>query len=191
MTGPSPSGSRARRRGVLLVPLALLWLGIPGVESAEQVEDEELFTPHLVYQRTPAQEQDLTALATPAEPGTGLLAEQIRTAVLLVKHGYYAKATELLEPHRDQGNFTLLHALGVAYVRLNRNQEALDVLKRAHQLRPAVAAPLLPAALACVRMARRCYEYRELALAYKERGGRFKRFADKIAYHVPMVLRRS
>jgi Flp pilus assembly protein TadD len=191
MAGFSSSGIRLLRLGAPTVLLALILLTAPGVGAAERTEDEEFFTPHLAYQRTPAPEQDLAALGTPSDPDANLLAERIRTGVLLIKHGQYAQAATVLEPHRDQSNFTLLHALGVAYVRLNKNPEALAILKRAHELRPTVAGPLLPAALACVRMSRQCYEYRELALEYKERGGRFKRFADKIAYHVPLALRRS
>jgi len=82
----------------------------------------------------------------------------------------------------------VLHALGVAYVPVNRNQEAYDLLLRAHALRPTIAAPLLPAALACVKMARTCDAYRELALEYTQRGGRLVRFADKIANHLPRTL---
>ena len=108
--------------------------------------------------------------------------------IRLVKRGEYAEAISLLEPHRDAANFSLLHALGIAYVRTQRNQEAYDVLLRAHNLNPEDPGPLLPAALACARMAKSCDEYRRLALQYKERGGKFIRLADKIADYQPITL---
>jgi tetratricopeptide (TPR) repeat protein len=108
--------------------------------------------------------------------------------IRLVKRGEYAEAISLLEPHRDAANFSLLHALGIAYVRTQRNQEAYDVLLRAHNLNSEDPGPLLPAALACARMAKSCDEYRRLALQYKERGGKFVRLADKIADYQPVTL---
>jgi len=111
-----------------------------------------------------------------------------RRGIRLVKRGEYAEAISLLEPHRDAADFSLLHALGIAYVRTQRNQEAYDVLLRAHNLNPEDPGPLLPAALACARMAKSCDEYRRLALQYKERGGKFVRLADKIADYQPITL---
>jgi hypothetical protein len=108
--------------------------------------------------------------------------------VRLVKRGAYAEAISLLEPYRETPDFSLLHALGIAYLRTQRNQEAYDVLIRAHALRPDEPGPMLPAALACARMAKTCDEYRRLALEYKERGGRFGRLADKIAEYQPVTL---
>jgi tetratricopeptide (TPR) repeat protein len=116
------------------------------------------------------------------------LAAAIREGVSLVRQREYARAVQRLEPYREIDHFTLLHALGIAYVRLDRNEEAYAALLRAHALRPEVAAPLLPAALACVKMARTCDAYRDLAREYKELGGQLVRFADKIAYHVPVAL---
>jgi tetratricopeptide (TPR) repeat protein len=112
----------------------------------------------------------------------------VRTSILLVKQGNYAQAIVLLEPYRAKDDFSMLHALGIAYVRTERNEEAYDTLLRAHQLNPNEAGPLLPAALACARMAKRCDAYRQLALEYMARGGKFVRFADKIANFQPVAL---
>jgi hypothetical protein len=169
-------------------------LAFSGVAPAAEKENEELFSPYLFSKRAPAGEESWIASLRPADPAevdAARFAETVRTGVLLVKYGKYQTAAEILEPFRTRQHFTLLHALGVAYVRLNRNQEAYDVLIRAHTLRPNVAGPLLPAALACAKMSKRCYEYRDLALEYKRLGGRFTRMADRIAYHVPYALRRS
>lgn len=117
-------------------------------------------------------------------------APQHRTqqGIRLVKRGEYAEAISLLEPYRETPDFSLLHALGIAYLRTKRNQEAYDVLIRAHTLRPDEPGPMLPAALACARMAKTCDEYRRLALGYKDRGGKFGRLADKIAEYQPVTL---
>jgi Flp pilus assembly protein TadD len=156
-------------------------------------EDEEIFSPYLAARRLPEAEESRFAALRPSNPDetdAARFAETVRTGVLLVKYGQYDKAVQLLEPYRTNDQFTLQHALGVAYLRLNRNQEAYDNLVRAHHLRPNVAGPLLPAALACAKMARRCDDYRDLAQEYKKLGGRFTRLADRIAYHVPIALNR-
>jgi hypothetical protein len=116
------------------------------------------------------------------------LQQRTQHGIRLVKRGEYAEAISLLEPYRETPDFSLLHALGIAYLRTQRNQEAYDILLRAHALRPNEPGPLLPAALACARMARTCDEYRRLALEYKERGGKFGRLADKIAEYQPVTL---
>jgi hypothetical protein len=108
-----------------------------------------------------------------------------------VKDGQHEKAIELLEPLRSEEHFTLLHALGIAYLREERNRDAYEILMRAHRLRPSVAGPLLPAALACARMATHCHAYRELAIQYKALGGKFTRLADNIEYYVPYELRKK
>lgn len=157
-------------------------------------EEEEIFSPYLASKRAPKwDESRFAALASPLADASDAarFAETVRTGILLVKNGQYAKAVELLEPYRTKDSFVVLHALGVAYVRMNRNQEAYDSLIRAHTLRPNIPGPLLPAALACAKMARRCYDYRDLALEYKKLGGRFIRLADRIAYHVPYTLRKG
>jgi tetratricopeptide (TPR) repeat protein len=112
----------------------------------------------------------------------------VRSAILMVKQGEYTEAIALLEPYRARDDFSMLHALGVAYVRTQRNEEAYDALLRAHHLNPSEAGPLLPAALACARMARSCDNYRQLALEYKALGGKFVWFADKIANFQPVEL---
>lgn len=125
------------------------------------------------------------------EVGTGDpvdLRHVTRQGIRLVKQGEYAEAIALLEPHRDVAEYSLLHALGIAYVRTQRNREAYDILLRAHSLKPEEPGPLLPAALACARMAKSCDEYRRLALQYKELGGRLVRFADRIAEYQPITL---
>ena len=175
-----------------VVATILLWsIGTSGLAVAQEKESEELYSPFMA-----------AALVAPPSglaahlPGDRLAGrdlgesqrERVQMAIGLVKRGEYAYAVDLLEPYAQTGDFLALHALGVAYVRLGRNQQAFNVLIRAHNLRPAVAGPLLPAALACARMARSCDDYRELALAYKAQGGKFKRFADKIANHLPFTL---
>jgi hypothetical protein len=116
------------------------------------------------------------------------LRQVVQQGVRLVKRGEYTEAIALLEPHQEAADFALLHTLGVAYVRTQRNPEAYAVLIRAHHLNPQDPGPLLPAAMACARMAKSCDEYRNLALAYKERGGKFVRLADKIAAYQPVTL---
>jgi hypothetical protein len=175
------------------IGIAALFI-IAGIALAAEQEGEELFSPYLFSKRVPAGDESWIASLRPTDPAeadAARFAETVRTGVLLVKYGKYQTAADILEPFRTREHFTLLHALGVAYVRLNRNQEAYDVLVRAHALRPSIAGPLLPAALACAKMSRRCYEYRDLALEYKKLGGRFTRMADRIVYHVPYALRRS
>lgn len=179
-----------RHRLILIGLAGLFCLVGPGWSLAQ--EQEEIFSPYLAAKRMPEREESiLSALRGADATQPARFAETVRSGVLLVKHGRYDEAIELLEPHRGMEQFTLLHALGVAYLRSNRNQEAYDVLMQAHRLRPDAAGPLLPAALACVRMPRTCYAYRDLARQYKEQGGRFVRLADKIRYHVPYMLRKS
>lgn len=177
----------------LLLGLCLMaWAsGAPGTSPALADDSDELFSPFNVVARVTPPPDTATALRY----GTGgpvdrqaAYQELLRTAVLSIKQGYYATAITLLEPYHWNDDFLTLHALGVAYVRTARNQEAYDVLLRAHALRPGAAAPLLPAALACARIARRCDDYRRLALEYKALGGKFTRFADKIANHLPFTL---
>jgi hypothetical protein len=129
----------------------------------------------------PLDEEVRTAEAVP-------LHQLVQNGVRMVRRGEYAEAISLLEPHQEKADFSLLHTLGVAYVRTQRNQEAYTVLIRAHNLNPEDPGPLLPAAMACVRMAKSCDEYRSLALQYKERGGKFVRLADKIAAYQPITL---
>jgi tetratricopeptide (TPR) repeat protein len=112
----------------------------------------------------------------------------MRTVVRLIKEGHYRSAIVLLEPYRTKDDFLTQHAIGVAYVRVGRNQEAYEALLHAHRLNPTVAAPLLPAALACARMAKQCDDYRSLALEYRALGGKFTRLADKIANYLPITL---
>ena len=121
-------------------------------------------------------------------PGPIEYQQIMHTVVLLIKEGHYRSAIALLEPYRTKDDFLTQHAIGVAYVRVGRNQEAYEALLRAHQLNPTAAAPLLPAALACARMAKRCDDYRSLALEYTARGGKFTRLADKIANYLPITL---
>jgi len=176
-------------RGLLVLGCCLV--GGPVLGSAQ--EDEELFAPYPGKKSLPAQAQADAALArlqalAPTDPT--YLAETTRAGVLLVKSGQHAEAVALLEPYRPLDQFTLLHALGVAYLRTQRNRDAYDTLLRAHRLRPTVAGPLLPAALACARMPRTCDDYRTLAGAYSALGGRFTRLANRIRYHVPYRLRK-
>jgi hypothetical protein len=183
---------RVLRRILLGIACVTLGLGAPSALAKDHTvkEDEELYTPYQIVKRLPSWEESSLVVLRPAETDAARVTESIRAGALLVKYGQPDKALEYLEPLRSMDHFTLQHALGVAYVRLNRNQEAYDSLMRAHLMRPSVAGPLLPAALACARMARRCYEYRDLALEYRRLGGRFLRMADRIAYHVPYVLRK-
>jgi hypothetical protein len=192
-------GNRIRaRQAVLCLATAIgaaLVLTLGGLMPALAAqEDEEIFSPYLASRQLPDVEESRFAALRPSstdETDAARLAETVRTGVLLVKYGQYDKAIEILEPYRIKDQFTLQHALGVAYLRSNRNQEAYDSLIRAHNLRPNVAGPLLPAALACAKMFRRCDDYRDLAVQYKKLGGRFTRLADRIAYHVPYALRKS
>jgi len=186
-------GERGGIRRLLGGLLVLLSLGGPAQGLAQG--DEELFSPYLGKTRGLAelQAQAAEALArlqtlAPADPT--YRAETVRTGVLLVKSGRHADAVALLEPSRPLAQFTLLHALGVAYLRTHRNQDAYDTLLRAHQLQPTVAGPLLPAALACARMPRTCDDSRLLVQEYLALGGRFTRLADRIRYHVPYRLRK-
>jgi Flp pilus assembly protein TadD len=161
------------------------------VASAATSESDELFTPYLMAAARPdsrAAAPLIAAINPDGRSAPGDFDQLVRVAVLLVKRGQHATAIRLLEPYHTTDDFLLLHALGVAYVRTDRNSEAYETLLRAHRLNPSVAAPLLPAALACARIARRCDEYRHLALTYKELGGKFTRFADKIANHLPFTL---
>jgi hypothetical protein len=161
----------------------LVMLGVWG-GGARASQPEELYSPFLPAART-------AALRPGEQPGDtpGLGQDtRVEAAVSLVRRGEYVRAVEILEPYGASDDFLALHALGVAYVRLGRNQEAYTTLLRAHHLRPAVPGPLLPAALACARMARTCDDYRELALTYKARGGKFTRFADRIASHLPITI---
>jgi tetratricopeptide (TPR) repeat protein len=175
---------------VILAGAVSLWIG-GSARVALANESEELFLPYQV-----------ASLAQPGQeriPGNGSGERMVihgetvdpnaaAKGVQLVKQREYSKAIAVLEPLRSQPDFLVLHALGVAYVRTRRNAEAYDVLRRAHELRPNVPGPLLPAALACARMAPRCHDYRELALEYIQLGGRFKKLAEKIANHQPLAL---
>jgi hypothetical protein len=184
-------------RGKLILGLGLWffvfgWAGAFTAPAIAQEATEELFTPYLVAsaaipsspELTSIPRSDLSVQVDPKSPYAILL----KTAVRLVKRGHYGWAIALLEPYRDREDFLTLHALGVAYVRLERNSEAFDILARAHRLNPMAPGPLLPAALACVRMARTCDDYRRLALDYIALGGKFRRFADRIANHQPFTL---
>jgi hypothetical protein len=186
-------GPRQICTGVIVAGLLMAALAAgPAVVSAATLESDELFVPYLTAAVRPNSRAATSPLVAAVTPDGGSVPgdfdQTVRVAVRLVKQGQYATAIRLLEPYRTTDDFLLLHALGVAYVRTDRNPEAYETLLRAHHLNPSVAAPLLPAALACARMARRCDEYRHLALAYKERGGKFTRFADKIASHLPLTL---
>lgn len=154
-------------------------------------DNEELFTPYLVASLFPSGEklvsESRSEVARLADGGSDQLST-VRTGVRLIKQGEYTKAITLLEPYRAEPDFLTLHALGVAYVRVQRNAEAYDVLLRAHKLNPGVAGPLLPAALACARIAKRCDQHRDLALEYLALGGKFKKFAEKIANYFPLTL---
>jgi hypothetical protein len=166
------------------------WGGVSARPALAQQKAEELFTPNVTARivSTPdslsGQRSDSGSLAYAEGVPPGIVVMGVR----LVKQGEYAQAIALLEPYAFQNDFVTLHALGVAYVRTNRNREAYELLVRAHQLKPHVAGPLLPAALACARIARQCDEYRELALEYVALGGKFKRMADKIANYIPITL---
>jgi len=154
-------------------------------------ETEELFTPYLVASRFPSGREPSSIPLSETGTLTGgekMLPNPVRTGIRLVKEGEYANAIALLELHGAHGDFSTLHALGVAYLRTERNAEAYEVLLRAHRLNPSAPGPLLPAAVACARVAKRCDEYRRLALEYKALGGRFTKLADKIANHQPLTL---
>jgi hypothetical protein len=196
-------GIHMKRGG--LVEKVVLGLGLLGLlagwegalaNSALAQKHEELFTPYLIASAaipsipsgdfpitSPRGESDVLK-ETKSSPSSGLLG----TAVRLVKRGQYGSAIVLLEPYKTRDDFLTLHALGVAYVRTERNGEAYETLLRAHKLNPSVPGPLLPAALACARMARQCDEYRQLALNYIALGGKFTKFADRIAHHVPFTI---
>lgn len=182
-----PAGHRWVLIGLVVVAACLA----PGVLRA--AEEEEVSPSD-----APSRELSMPGASDPAsgdpaplpETDPARLAEAVQSGVLLVKGGQHEQAIELLEPYRDEPHFTLLHALGIAYLRSDRNRDAFQALMRAHQLRPTAAGPLLPAALACARMARVCDEYRELAMKYKALGGKFTRLADKIEQHVPYELQR-
>ena len=183
-------GERSGIRWLLGGLLVLLSLGGPAQGLARE---EELFSPYLGKKRGLAELQTdtdaaLARLQTLAPADPTYRAEMLRAGVLLVKSGRHAEAVALLEPSRPLDQFTLLHALGVAYLRTHRNRDAYDTLLRAHRLRPEVAGPLLPAALACARMPRICDDYRTLAERYTAMGGRFTRLAERIRYHVPYRL---
>ena len=188
---------RPVRRSIqkLSLVLGLMALGIACsgafASSAFVQDDEELFTPYLVASLQPA-DRDLPSSwqhkPSVLADADDSLPSLVIIGARLVKRGEYATAITLLEPQRYSQNFLALHALGVAYVRLYRNAEAYEILLRAHRLNASIAGPLLPAALACARMASRCDEYRRLALEYVALGGKFKKFADKIANHQPFTL---
>ena len=173
-----------------LIVTAIAWSGA-FASSAFVRDDEELFTPYLVASLQPV-DRDLVSSwqRTPSvltDVGDSL-PSLVVIGARLVKRGEYAKAITLLEPQRYGQSFLALHALGVAYVRMYRNAEAYEILLRAHRLNSSIAGPLLPAALACARMASRCDDYRRLALEYGALGGKFRKFADKIANHQPFTL---
>lgn len=175
---------------ILLIAMTIGWSSA-STPSAVVRDNEELFTPYLVASLQPADRDLLSSWQSKpsalADAGDSL-PSLIVIGARLVKRGEYVRAITVLEPHRYGQNFLALHALGVAYVRLYRNAEAYEILVRAHKLNSSIAGPLLPAALACARMASRCDEYRRLALEYVALGGKFKKFADKIANHQPFTL---
>ena len=173
--------------GLAVLALIAFW---PAVLPAATQDSEELFTPFVVAKNAlPPMDQSLLARSDGQRDPDPIEYQQIiRTVVLLIKEGHYRSAIALLEPYRTKDDFLTQHAIGVAYVRVGRNQEAYEALLRAHRLNPTAAAPLLPAALACARMAKRCDDYRSLALEYRARGGKFTRLADKIANHLPFTL---
>ena len=174
--------------GLAVLALISFWSAVLPVAAQDS---EELFTPFFVAKNTlPPMDQSLLARSDgQREPPGPIEYQQImRTVVLLIKEGHYRSAIVLLEPYRTKDDFLTQHAIGVAYVRVGRNQEAYEALLHAHRLNPTVAAPLLPAALACARMAKQCDEYRSLALEYRARGGKFTRLADKIANYFPITL---
>jgi tetratricopeptide (TPR) repeat protein len=177
----------------LALRLAVLALIVawPAVLLAAAQDSEELFTPFFVAKNTlPPMDQSLLARSDgQREPSDPIEYQQtMRTGILLIKEGHYQAAIALLEPYRAKEDFLIQHAIGVAYVRVGRNQEAYEALLHAHRLNPTAAAPLLPAALACARMAKQCDDYRSLALEYRARGGKFTRLADKIASYLPITL---
>ena len=177
--------------GLGLIGAMTGWDGAASQPVSAQYISEELFSPYIVARLLPPASDRLSD--SPSDPGSlpfagGAPPGVVERGVRLVKQGQYAQAITLLEPYRVQEDFLTLHALGVAYVLTNKNREAYEILLRAHQLRPQVAGPLLPAALACARIARRCYDYRALALDYIALGGKFNRFADKIANHQPFTF---
>lgn len=174
--------------GLAVLALIAFW---PAVLLAATQDSEELFTPFVIAKNElPPMDQSLLARSDGQREPPGLIEYQqiMHTVVLLIKEGHYRSAIALLEPYRTKDDFLTQHAIGVAYVRVGRNQEAYEALLRAHQLNPTAAAPLLPAALACARMAKRCDDYRSLALEYTARGGKFTRLADKIANYLPITL---
>jgi tetratricopeptide (TPR) repeat protein len=178
------------RRALDLAVLALIafW---PALLPAATQDGEELFTPFIVATNALSpMDQSLLARSDGQRESPGPIEYQqiMHTVILLIKGGHYLSAISLLEPYRSKDDFLTQHAIGVAYLRVGRNQEAYEALLRAHQLNPTAAAPLLPAALACARMAKRCDDYRSLALEYTARGGKFTRLADKIANHLPITL---
>ena len=179
---------RCRALGLAVLVLIAPW---PAVLQAAAQDSEELFSPFFVAKNAlPPMDQSLLARSDgQREPPGPIEYQQImRTVVRLIKEGHYRSAIALLEPYRAKDDFLTQHAIGVAYVRVGRNQEAYEALLHAHRLNPTVAAPLLPAALACARMAKRCDDYRSLALEYTARGGKFTRLADKIANYLPITL---
>lgn len=173
--------------GFAVLALIALW---PAVVPAATQDSEELFTPFVVAKNAlpPMDQSILVPSSGQPDPGPIEYQQIIRTVVLMIKEGHYRSAIVLLEPYRTKDDFLTQHAIGVAYVRVGRNQEAYEALLRAHRLNPTAAAPLLPAALACARMAKRCDDYRSLALEYRALGGKFTRLADKIANHLPITL---
>ena len=174
--------------GLAVLPLIVFW---PAVLPAAAQDSEELFTPIIVAKNAmPPMDQSLLARSdVQREPPGPIEYQQVmHTVVLLIKEGRYQAAIALLEPYTTKDDFLTQHAIGVAYVRVGRNQEAYEALLHAHRLNPTAAGPLLPAALACARMAKRCDDYRSLALEYTARGGKFTRLADKIANYLPIRL---
>jgi tetratricopeptide (TPR) repeat protein len=184
---------RFTRRPTIAMALmgAIAWWGGVSAPMALAGDAEELFVPYrtagLLQLRMPAQPPPRSGSSVEEggeRPDRSLVAAGIR----LIREREYARAIALLEPFKSQDDFLTLYALGVAYVRTHRNAEAYDVLLRAHKLNPSIAGPLLPAALACARMAKRCDDYRKLAQDYVALGGKFRKFADKIASHQPYAL---
>jgi tetratricopeptide (TPR) repeat protein len=170
---------------------AIAGCGGVATRSAFTQETEELFTPPVAASCVPSGRgpSSIPFSETGTQRGgEKALPDPARTGIRLVKEGEYAKAIALLEPHRAHGDFAALYALGVAYLRTERNMEAYEVLLQAHRLNPSTPGPLLPAALACARVAKRCDDYRRLAIQYKALGGRFTKLADKVANHQPLTL---
>lgn len=178
-------------RFTLVLVLATWIHGTASLASSLAKDSEEFYTPSVVASaKSMPPENAMDASQEAGDEVDVRVSHQqlVRSGAELIKQGRYAEGIAVLEPFRESDDFLTLHALGVAYVRTGRNQEAYDILIRAHMLKPTVAAPLLPAALACARMARRCDDYRRLALEYKALGGELTRLADKIASHVPYKL---